>query len=85
MSRHETAVTTLRLSYASEPGDRLSPLGGGKVLIRHPDKADRVLDRKTGIITERPYSEYTNIFRDAAVVIGLFIAVSVAIAFFWFF
>lgn len=72
----------LRLSYKSEPGDLLSDLGDGKVLIRNPDKADRILDRKTGIITERPYSELDNIWRDAGIAIGALVILGFAI-FFW--
>lgn len=44
----------LRISYVSESGDRLKDLGNGRVLIRNPNRTDRVLDRNTGKITARP-------------------------------
>lgn len=51
----------LRLSYESEPGDVLSDLGKGRVLIRNPHRQDRVLDRKTGVITDGQLSEWHGI------------------------
>ena len=69
MNVHENK---LRLSYASEPGDVLSDLGDGKVLISHPGRVDRILDRKTGVITERPYSEWHKLGGDILKVLAFF-------------
>lgn len=66
----------LQISFVSEPGDRLSDLGGGRVMIRNPDKPDRILNRLTGEI--RPASEFHNIGRDIAAVVIPFVVFAVA-------
>jgi hypothetical protein len=74
----------LRLSYESEPGDKLSDLGGGKILIRNPARPDRVLDRATGEIIERPYSEWDNLGRDVLRTLALFVVLASALGLvFW--
>jgi hypothetical protein len=68
--RTDEPAINLRASYISEPGDRLSDLGDGLVLIRHKGQPDRILDRKTGQITDKPYSEFDHIGRDFLIVLG---------------